>query len=98
MAHCCDLLIKDLIKIKEIAKIVDEARELSKFVKAHKYVYALFKARVKAKSAMLMLFPKTRFAYAASMLERLIHNRTHLDEMVYIRICMYVYMYSRTFM
>ena len=98
VAHCCDLLIKDLIKITEIAEIVDEARELSKFVKVHKYVCALFKALIKGKSAMLTLFPKTRFAYADLMLERLIRNRTHLEEMVYIRICMYVYMYSRTFM
>jgi len=47
---------------------------------------------------MLMLFPKTRFAYADLMLERLIRNRTHLEEIVYKCICMYVYMYSRTFM
>ena len=47
---------------------------------------------------MLMLFPKTRFAYADLMLERLIRNRTHLEEMVYLRICMYVYMHSRTFL
>jgi len=47
MPHSCDLLIKDLIKITEIAEIVDEAR---KFVKAHKYVGALFKALIKGKS------------------------------------------------
>jgi len=56
------------------------------------------KLNLKGKSAMLTLFPKTRFAYAAPMLERLIRNRTHLEEMVYLRICMYVYMYSRTFL
>jgi len=56
------------------------------------------KLSLKGKSPMLTLFPKTRFAYAAPMLERLIRNRTHLEEMVYIRICMYVYMYSRTFL
>ena len=98
MAHSCDLLIKDIIKITEIDEIVDEARELSKFVKPYKYVCSLFKALIKGKSTMLTLFPQTRFVYTVSMLEHLIRNRTHLEEMVYIRICMYVYMYSRTFM
>jgi len=69
VVHYCDHLIKDLIKIKEIVEIVDEARKLSKFVKTHKYVCALFKQRIKGKSAMLTLFPKTRFAYVISMLE-----------------------------
>jgi len=49
VAHCCDLFIKDLFKINEIAEIVDEARELSKFVKAHIYFSALFKALIKGK-------------------------------------------------
>jgi len=98
VAHCCDLSIKDTIKITEIAEIVDEAREVSKFVKVLKYVCALFKALIKGKFAMLTLFPQTRFAYAASMLERLVRNRTHLEETVYIRVCMYVYLYLHSFM
>jgi len=58
----------------------------------------IYEIKLKGKSAMLTLFPKTRFAYAVPMLERLIRNRTHLEEMVYLRICMYVYMHSRTFL
>ena len=50
VAHCCDLLIKDLIKITEIAEIVDEARELSKFVKAHNRISHINKLSLTALS------------------------------------------------
>lgn len=86
VAHCSDLLIKDFCVIPDIAKILDEARVVTKFVKGHKYVCALFKRIILGKSAMLTLYPETRFAYAASMLERLRRNRAHLATLVCVNV------------
>ena len=85
VAHCLSLLISDMCAVDEMENFLEECKQIVKFVKGHKYVWALFKQTVHRKDkngALLVLYPATRFAYLALMLDRLIQNREHLDTMV----------------
>ena len=73
MSHCLDLLCEGLSGIPEIDVFVDLIKFMVKFVKGHKYFLAVFKAAVNSEcNAMPVLYPGTRFAYVALMLNRFI--------------------------
>jgi hypothetical protein len=82
IAHCFDLLCEDLVKIPEFDNLVKQAKMIVRFVKGRKYVLSYLKKLIGNMGRSLVLFPDTRFACADLMVGRVLHNKTHLKEMV----------------
>ncbi len=82
VAHTFDLAYEDLAKIKEFSKLVQDAKIIVNFVRNHKHIKNVFKARICAKGKMLVNYPETRFAYADLMIIRVIKNKQNLRDMV----------------
>jgi hypothetical protein len=69
LAHCLDLLIKDICKQPWAAHVIDLCRTIVKFIKQHDKTRHLFSTH----SALQLLLPgDTRFATAITTLERLV--------------------------
>ena len=65
-AHAADLLMEDVAKVPEIKNIVDNVREITKFIRNHHLVKQLFN---QLGGTSLQDFPDTHFAYAEKMLD-----------------------------
>ena len=75
LAHCLDLLIKDICKLPWAAAAVSLCRSIVKFIKKHDKTRHLFLVH---SSIQLLLLGDTRFATAISTLERLIKVKAAL--------------------
>lgn len=83
IAHFFDLLNEDIYSIDEIDELISYVRNITKFVKTHKYVQAEFKNIIGQSGIVLkLLFRSTRFSYAELTLVRCLNNKHNLEKMV----------------
>jgi hypothetical protein len=81
-AHCFDLLMEDLAKIKEYKEIIDAAVFIANFIRNHKTVCSRFKTLLGPQGKMVVSFPRTRFAYADLTIYRCYTNARVLERLV----------------
>ena len=76
LAHCLDLLVKDICKLPWAAEAMELAKAIVKFIKRHHKTSSLFHTHFPSLS--LLLPGDTRFASAITMFERLIIVKAQL--------------------
>jgi hypothetical protein len=78
-AHCLDLLLEDIAKLQWIGGVIDQGREIVKFVTNHQASLAYFRSRA---SFELLKPGETRFATNFIMLQRLQQCKDDLQQTV----------------
>jgi hypothetical protein len=80
-AHCIDLMLEDLSKIKSIAGCVEKGKRITKFIYNHTFVLNLMRTQFSNKKEILRLVT-TRFATNFIMLQSLLEHRSGLRKMM----------------
>lgn len=77
--HSLSLVLEDMGKLQWIAPVIDEGKEIVKFIRTHHYSLALFRRPSKVE---LLKYPETQFAYAYIMLACMMKVKNTLRQLV----------------
>ena len=79
VTHILSLLCKDICSIAEFNDVIRDAKFLVKFVRDHRRVKRLYEN--KTQGTMVQLFSETRFCGASIMLNNILKNKSHLQNL-----------------
>jgi len=84
-SHCGDLLCEDICSITAIAKVVNDAHSVAKFVLRYSNVKAAYQRHMIEQECgnLPKLFPETRFGYADLMLSAFIGGKDEKNINIY---------------
>ena len=80
--HTGDLLNEDVASIPEFAELVKQSLDIAKFIKGCKYVLKAFKRIIGKDGRMVVIYPLTRFSYAALTMDRVGNNSAPIQTLV----------------
>lgn len=82
IAQCFNLFMKDICLIAEVEELIIYTRNITTFVKTHKYVQAELKTIIRQSGLVLKRFHSARFSYADFMSVRCSKKKQNLENMV----------------
>ena len=78
-AHILNLVLRDMGKLSWIGPIVNDGKDIVKFIRTHHFALALFRRFSKVE---LLKYPETRFAYAFFILQQILKVKNALRQLV----------------